>query len=109
MKGVELPINILVVVAIAVIVLLGLVALYFIGFNPFSVAAGTESIKNAGCRTYMNQNDTTGNPSPCINAKLFNVTWKGTSMYFYEFMMRSETYNCPNEDCIRKMCTCPGY
>jgi hypothetical protein len=31
-KGIELPINILVVVAVAVIVLLGIVALYFSGF-----------------------------------------------------------------------------
>jgi len=52
-KGVELPINILVVVAIAVIVLLGLVALYFIGYNPFAGTAGLEGIKNDACRQYV--------------------------------------------------------
>jgi len=49
MKGVELPINILVVVAIAVIVLLALVALYFIGFSPFSTSISIEGVKNAAC------------------------------------------------------------
>jgi hypothetical protein len=49
MKGVELPINILVVVAIAVIVLLALVALYFIGFGPFSTSISIEGVKNAAC------------------------------------------------------------
>ena len=49
MKGIELPINILVVVAIAVIVLLGMVALYFVGFNPFGTAVNTEGVKNDAC------------------------------------------------------------
>src|SRR3972149_6967921 len=49
MKGVELPINVLVIVAIAVIVLLGLVALYLAGFSPFSYIAGLEAVKNAAC------------------------------------------------------------
>jgi len=52
MKGVELPINVLVVVAIAIIVLLGVVVLYFIGFNPFSGSVSLTSLKNAGCSNY---------------------------------------------------------
>lgn len=63
MKGVELPINILVVVAIAVIVLLGLVALYFVGYSPFAQSAGLEGVKNTACRTLVqtdNCNPTTG-------------------------------------------------
>jgi hypothetical protein len=52
MKGVELPINVLVIVTIAVIVLLGLVVLYFIGFNPFSGSVSLTSLKNAGCSNF---------------------------------------------------------
>jgi len=59
-KGVELPINILVVVAIAVIVLLGLVALYFIGFSPFAGATGLEGIKNEACRQYVQNKNCAG-------------------------------------------------
>ncbi|MHA1686746.1 MAG: hypothetical protein ACTSYD_10120 [Candidatus Heimdallarchaeaceae archaeon] len=53
MKGISLPINALVIVAIAVIVLLGLVALYFGGFNPFSTAITVESAKNDACDTLV--------------------------------------------------------
>jgi hypothetical protein len=50
MKGVELPINTLVIVAIAVIVLLALVAMYFTGFNPFTSTVGLEGIRGEACR-----------------------------------------------------------
>ncbi len=50
MKGIELPINILVIVAIAVIVLLGMIALYFTGWGPFAGATSLEGIKNTACR-----------------------------------------------------------
>lgn len=56
MKGVELPINVLIIVAVALIVLLALVALYFTGFNPFTGAVGLESIKNDACRTLAQLN-----------------------------------------------------
>lgn len=52
MKGIELPINALVIVAIAVIVLLGIVALYFIGWNPFSGGVSLMSLKNTGCSNF---------------------------------------------------------
>jgi hypothetical protein len=52
MKGVELPINVLVIVAIGVIVLLGLVVLYFVGFNPFSSSVSATSLKNSACGNF---------------------------------------------------------
>jgi hypothetical protein len=52
MKGVELPINILVVVAIAVIVLLGLIALYVINIGPFGGFISLASLKNTGCSNF---------------------------------------------------------
>jgi hypothetical protein len=52
MKGIELPINILVIVAIAVIVLLGLVVLYFVGFNPFSSGISLTALKNQACGNF---------------------------------------------------------
>ena len=101
MKGVELPINILVVVAIAVIVLLGLVALYFLGFNPFSMTTALESAKSTGCRVYLNQ------ATPCSNWALVTVTWQGTSKTFDTFMV--DDYKCVDETCARRACNCPGY
>jgi len=52
MKGLELPINVLVIVAIAIIVLLGVVVLYFIGFNPFSGSVSLTSLKSQGCSNF---------------------------------------------------------
>jgi hypothetical protein len=50
MKGVALPIEVLVVVVIAVIVLLGLIAVYFAGWTPFSGTVGVDAVKGAACR-----------------------------------------------------------
>jgi len=55
MKGISLPINVLVIVAIAIVVLLGLVAMYFTGFGPFTTAAGLEGIKNEACRVLVQE------------------------------------------------------
>ena len=46
----ELPINVLVIVVIAVIVLLGVVAVYFTGWTPYASSAGIDAIKNDACR-----------------------------------------------------------
>ena len=101
MKGVELPINILVVVAIAVIVLLGLVALYFVGFNPFSVTTALEATKNTGCRAYMNQ------AVVCSNWTTVPLTYQGNNTYLNDFMITY--YGCADEACTRRACSCPGY
>ncbi len=110
MKGVELPINILVIVAIAVIVLLGLVALYFTGFGPFSAVAGQEAIKNRACETL--------NPRAGCQTDPYQVevnydvdgdglidaadTWGNFTELFY---------GCASGDsaCARRVCSCPGY
>ena len=46
MKGIELPVNVLVIIAVAVLVMLGLIAIYFA--NPSSVLAES-SAKNKAC------------------------------------------------------------
>jgi hypothetical protein len=56
-KGIELPINILVVVAVAVIVLLGLVALYFSGFMGPAGVMNQESAKQKYCALVMRSPD----------------------------------------------------
>jgi len=48
----ELPINILVIVAIAVIILLSIVALYFTGWSPFGGFVSLASLKNTGCSNF---------------------------------------------------------
>ena len=50
MKGIELPINILIIVAIAVIVLIALVAMFYPAFSGGSSVVTTESAKSAACQ-----------------------------------------------------------
>ena len=109
MKGVELPINILVIVAIAVIVLLGLVALYFVGFGPFSSVAGQDAIRNQGCTEFNRQENCVVDPSTIavnFDVKSDGVTTNDNLMDFCE-----EYYGCNDEDalCVRRLCACPGY
>ena len=54
MKGMELPINLLVIVAVAVIVLLGVVALFLTGFQPIGeTLTSSGSAKNNACSQWI--------------------------------------------------------
>lgn len=50
MKGLELPINILVIVALAIMVLLGIFALFMGGFGTSSTGLTLEAAKTQGCQ-----------------------------------------------------------
>jgi len=52
-KGIELPINILVIIAVAVIVLLGVIALYFSGFMGPAGIVTQDSAKSSACKIVM--------------------------------------------------------
>jgi hypothetical protein len=52
-KGIELPINILVIIAVAVIVLLGVIALYFSGFMGPAGIVTQDAAKSAACKIVM--------------------------------------------------------
>jgi hypothetical protein len=55
MKGLELPVNTLVVIAIAVLVMLGLVAMYMAGTGPFTVVVEM-SARGASCNMLTSSN-----------------------------------------------------
>jgi hypothetical protein len=55
MKGAELPINTIIIIVLAMIVLLAVAALYFTGFGPFSTAVGLEGEKNSACRVLVQE------------------------------------------------------
>lgn len=52
MKGIELPINITVIIVIVVIVLLGIMALFNTGWGSGSSILSTESVKNSYCQIF---------------------------------------------------------
>ena len=53
MKGIELPINILIIVAVAVIVLIALVAMFYPAFSGGSQVVTIETAKSQACRALI--------------------------------------------------------
>ena len=108
-KGVELPINILVIVAIAVIVLLGLVALYFVGFNPFSTTAGLEGIKNKACQELVQTNNC-GVDTSIITVN-YDVDGDGSIILVNDNLETfcAKFYSRTTEAACKALCSCPGY
>jgi hypothetical protein len=67
MKGIELPVNVLVIIAVAVLVMLGLIAIYFA--NPSSVLV-ENSAKNKACSELQSRgcdSNTAGIPFSYLN------------------------------------------
>jgi len=76
MKGLELPINILIIIAIAVIVLIALIAMFYPAFSGGSQTVSVESVKSAACQilvTAKNCNEYTKN----INITNFDANQNG--------------------------------
>ena len=103
MKGIELPINILVIVAIAVIVLLGMVALYFAGWTPFSNSLSYQSVKNDACEELVRTGcgDTTA-----INLGNFNADDDDTDVDTLQELCENY-YNADDQVACRNVCGCP--
>lgn len=130
MKGMELPINILVLVAIAVIVLIGLIAMYTMGIGPFAGNIGIQSALNSGCSALQREDNCGVNPNTievCFDANKDGTTccWKsddyvaatdtvaahcGTSTPIDTLQDICTNYygKSATNDC-KALCGCPGY
>lgn len=104
-KGIELPVNMLVIIAIAVIILVALVALLttgIISWRPGEV----QLAKGAACSKLINQGCMSTSTST-INTSLSDSTGQPESL---QAMCEKEfgvAYG--NEyDCKKKVCQCPG-
>jgi hypothetical protein len=78
-KGIELPINILVIIAVAVIVLLGLIALYFSGFMGPAGIVTQDAAKSSGCKLIMSK---VGGCQTADAAYLDGLVYDGTAAHF---------------------------
>ncbi len=124
MKGIELPINVLVIVAVAVIVLLGIVALFMLGFSPFGTISGQESYKNAAC-TELTRGGCTDNPNEIqvnFDANKDDVVCTQSSADYSATTGKCGTapidtlqdlctnfYRAPTQTECKRLCACPGY
>jgi hypothetical protein len=55
MKGLELPINVLIIVAIAIIVLIALVAMFYPNFKNSSITVNSDIYKSSACQIMMDR------------------------------------------------------
>ena len=96
-KGLELPINILVIVAVAVIVLLGVVALFLTGFSPLGQQLQNQNAaKNQACAELLGKGCTVNTQSIRIND--FDANGDGTLMAGTSFSWDNIDDYVENED-----------
>lgn len=127
MKGIELPINVLVIVAVAVIVLLGITAVFMLGFAPFTGTSGLESIKNDACTRLVRGGCSvpTWEITVSFDADKNGLVEPGTN--WHTTGNWSENYACTETGCdnlaalcynfyskksdssCKALCGCPGY
>ena len=114
MKGVELPINVLVIVAIAIVVLLGLVGLFLAGFlggsTTFTVAQAKNNacaqLVQRGCATTSTLDVPAGYDVDGNGVITFNSSATGENLqYFCQQKFGVAANN--TLACKRNICTCP--
>ncbi|MFB6076014.1 MAG: hypothetical protein ABEK17_02620 [Candidatus Aenigmatarchaeota archaeon] len=78
-KGVSLPVNVLVILAIAVVVLLGIVAFFAGGMDPTKESMNKQSVLDRCCATFAQMGGCTGNIKPsqitCQGSKGLESSW----------------------------------
>ena len=105
MKGIELPINVLIIVAVALVVLLAIIAIYFSGFNPFSGAMNIEAAKNEACRRLVQENRCGGTPAGIIITDL-DFSYNGDVQDTLDELCQ-DVFNTANDAKCKQMCGCP--
>ena len=123
-KGLELPINVLVIVALAVIVLLGIIALYMLGTGGPISSISLAGAKQSACSTLIRQNScNVATSSVDVQFDVANATLEtctsATSAYCADGSVTTEVdtldklldtyYGTTNEQTRKKACGCPGY
>ncbi|MFH1229270.1 MAG: hypothetical protein V1678_02500 [Candidatus Aenigmatarchaeota archaeon] len=96
MKGIEMPINVMIIVVICIIVLLAVVSLFLGVWNPTKGSLNMESIKNNACQIYVSNG--------CKNADQIPVTGVDDLTADYLENLCAEKYFT---DC-NTVCMCTG-
>jgi len=87
-------------------IIIGLITLIFIimlyGLPGPSFCQINDCILNKGCSDYARQTP------QCSSLNTVTVNWKDNLDYSFTAYMY-EKYGCSDENCIKKLCACPGY
>jgi hypothetical protein len=97
-KGIELPINILVVVAVAVIVLLGVVALFFSGWFSGTAPMSIEAAKSQACNIASRQGCAVADPTAIAVSYGDASTLQEICEIYYQ-ITAGDTVMCLNSVC----------
>lgn len=113
MKGIELPINVLVIIAIAVLVLLGLVAIFISastsGINPIFVLL----YKGEACSAWIESDCETGSVTIDVNEQtgaddLQELCQYGLNAVYPTGVTGGKVAGNYYNDACKKACNCPG-
>ncbi|MFH1229504.1 MAG: hypothetical protein V1678_03715 [Candidatus Aenigmatarchaeota archaeon] len=91
MKGVELPINVMIIIVLAIIVLLAVMALFFGVWNPGKSSLSLETAKSSACNILIS----TGCKDTSIKVNNFDVDGDGIT---------NDGTNVDNGDTLQKLC-----
>ena len=98
MKGIELPINILIIVAVAVIVLIALIAMFYPAFLSGSQTVSIETAKTQACRSWI--------------ANSCSISWDSIGVINFDadkngkvWGTTTEAINPPEQDNIHNLCS----
>ncbi len=97
MKGIELPINALIIIAVALLVLLGIVALWMSGWSGGSQGVTIEAAKAAGCGALMR------NSSGCTGADPSYIYFNGNTPPVPKFDVNGDS-SINTEDNMTALC-----
>ena len=100
MKGIELTINILVVVAVAVIVLLGVVALFFSGWFSGTQPMSLEAVKSQACNAAVRMGcDVTGGVTTLVGITVDYGTANNLDSLCEDYYQITDDTMCVNSVC----------
>jgi len=103
-KGIELPVNVLVIIVIAVIVIIALVAL-LTGGIPLLGPVQVSAVFNAGCTSLQDQGCTN---SAAIHVNLDVADPKGIDAADTLLVLCQTKYGALDDAACKKLCKCPG-
>lgn len=120
MKGIELPINVLIILAVAIIVLIAIIAMFYPAFTNGSGTASMDLAKSQACRSlvvgYDCKNSGTNTPATSAGAlgsvKVDNYDVDGllgpNSVGDTLWNLCTMKYQISTDADCRKLCNCPG-
>lgn len=109
MRGLELPVNTLIVIVLAIIVLVAVIAFFMGAWRPGVSGIEMENAKNSGCQAFVSA----GCDDRDLNIIIVNYDVDGNGAKDDSLLRLCEHYGCTQDNpddkmaCCRDLCHCP--